>query len=302
MNDYVSVSKGTFEDFIKNYPIRILGRSIDYFGDRYHVYLGLYEEGSNLSILGGDLYIIAKKKLSEENYFINKAALNRYLSTDISALIRCSSCKYFLNGQCLNENYIIMWPYLTDISAGKLYVNPENFCIYGEKISSFTTSRHVCKEKVLKIFGEKLIYAVGNGSKVLGPKSEDEEKEFFERILSDTKTEEILTTRDIYIELNRILLDEYNEIQKRKEVLKAYREEELKPCPFCGGKAEFMVHIDDSPGRRELGAYLCSVGVRCSNCTLARFQPANIHVPVDSLYATIEELRDDSIKFWNQRA
>lgn len=58
--------------------------------------------------------------------------------------------------------------------------------------------------------------------------------------------------------------------------IKRAMNEELKPCPFCGGKAEISL-------------LLSNYGVACTSCMGAIF-PAK------------EQTREEAIKAWNRRA
>ena len=66
---------------------------------------------------------------------------------------------------------------------------------------------------------------------------------------------------------------------------------ELKPCPFCGGGAEYFNFIDYCP-QTCLHRPVCFV--RCTNC---KTRSANF-VAEDSTF----EYKDAATKAWNRRA
>lgn len=296
-DNHISVSKETFETLIKNYPRKLAVSAIDYFGTLYHMYFDSIEFWGGHEPFGlSGAYLAAAHKTEEpEQYSVSKEALDFYKSTDVSKAVRCSDCKYFLNEKCKNPAYIS----LKYISAGE-FSSERDFCILGEKYPDITFSRHVDPEKLLYGIEEKILESAWKGNLFVDVSDNDKEK--FDKILSDQKSEEVLTLKEIHNEIMKIFSDEYDKRHRNRNEMKDRRKDELKTCPFCGGEAEFIVHIDDSPGRKKMGVSLCSVGVRCSKCSLAGFQPPTSHVPFDSLDEGIEELRDKAIKFWNERA
>lgn len=54
-------------------------------------------------------------------------------------------------------------------------------------------------------------------------------------------------------------------------------ETELKPCPFCGGKAEFLDEDFESP-----------MEIRCTMCDV-------------TITAYLDECKEDIINYWNTR-
>ncbi len=61
---------------------------------------------------------------------------------------------------------------------------------------------------------------------------------------------------------------------------------ELKPCPFCGGKAQFMYNIDCEPD-----------GILCRKCQyVMRFLRIH-HKPKDTFGETMEKMAE----VWNRR-
>ena len=76
--------------------------------------------------------------------------------------------------------------------------------------------------------------------------------------------------------------------------------EELKPCPFCGGKAEFAVSKNESSDL-DVGFKFY---IRCSACNIA--QPRNYAVSLKlsqkGVIMPVKDEREMAVKAWNKRA
>jgi Lar family restriction alleviation protein len=75
--------------------------------------------------------------------------------------------------------------------------------------------------------------------------------------------------------------------------------EELKPCPFCGGKAEFAVSKNESSDLDvEFKFY-----IRCLACNIA--QPRNYAVSLKlsqkGVIMPVKDEREMAVKAWNRR-
>lgn len=75
---------------------------------------------------------------------------------------------------------------------------------------------------------------------------------------------------------------------------------ELKPCPFCGSKAEFTIHVHSEgiPG----GVTFYSVGVKCTKCSLAECKPSIGCLFFDDFRSYIESEKVRVAKIWNRRS
>lgn len=76
---------------------------------------------------------------------------------------------------------------------------------------------------------------------------------------------------------------------------------ELKPCPFCGGKANFFVKVNSTTGTHRGWKF----GVYCTMCDSSL--PRNDYVlDVDfdpnGEITIVRDERNDAIEAWNRRA
>lgn len=80
---------------------------------------------------------------------------------------------------------------------------------------------------------------------------------------------------------------------------------ELKPCPFCGGEAEIKLS-DIKLHRGGLGIFIeASAGVKCKKC-LFKHTSWTIRIPLDEnnleLKSTLEAETKHIVEKWNRRA
>ena len=66
---------------------------------------------------------------------------------------------------------------------------------------------------------------------------------------------------------------------------------ELKPCPFCGGKAKMQ--------RFELRYYkgCYDIDISCEDCACK-----SIGLPTDTVYRSIEQAEQNAVENWNRRS
>lgn len=76
--------------------------------------------------------------------------------------------------------------------------------------------------------------------------------------------------------------------------------EELKPCPFCGGKAIFYA----STTKKDDGNIGFEFTIRCGNCgvKLPNDYTVNFYLDTDGEIKTLTDDREKAIKVWNRRA
>ena len=80
----------------------------------------------------------------------------------------------------------------------------------------------------------------------------------------------------------------------------AIREIFLKPCPFCGGKAEFYVKGHSAS---EMKSYW-RIGVYCTKCNLTspKLYSLTLALGTNAEFQTIEDERQRAVDDWNRRA
>lgn len=66
-------------------------------------------------------------------------------------------------------------------------------------------------------------------------------------------------------------------------------EKELKPCPFCGGKVDY-VHTSHRDLMNRSHHYVCR---KCK---------ATVFIDTVGKYKSVETTEQEAIKFWNRRA
>lgn len=76
-------------------------------------------------------------------------------------------------------------------------------------------------------------------------------------------------------------------------------EPNLKPCPFCGGEAEFFVK---SHTASEMKSYWY-IGVRCTKCNLTspKLYRLTLTVGANAEIQAIEDERQHAVDDWNRR-
>lgn len=69
--------------------------------------------------------------------------------------------------------------------------------------------------------------------------------------------------------------------------------DKLKPCPWCGGRAEAEVYepCDDYPGN---AVYRFDASVDCTKCRAT-------HPPISGRYKTKQEAIEKAVNKWNKR-
>ena len=77
-------------------------------------------------------------------------------------------------------------------------------------------------------------------------------------------------------------------------------EPNLKPCPFCGGKAVFFVK---DHATSEMKSYWC-IGVYCTKCNLTspKLYSLTLALGTNAEIQTIEDERQHAVDDWNRRA
>lgn len=80
---------------------------------------------------------------------------------------------------------------------------------------------------------------------------------------------------------------------------------ELKPCPFCGGKAEF--HIDEMEYNKTNYTVEWSLRIRCSHCGTDRHgcvsnNTVRIGLGEDGSINIFTDNRDAVAELWNRRS
>ena len=76
--------------------------------------------------------------------------------------------------------------------------------------------------------------------------------------------------------------------------------DELKPCPFCGGKAKFLVNCYHERGitRGWQFAIYCT---QCDITTAKTNYEVEVQLNADGVIETITDERDKAIEVWNRR-
>lgn len=79
-------------------------------------------------------------------------------------------------------------------------------------------------------------------------------------------------------------------------------EPNLKPCPFCGGEAEFFVqsHTTSEMGMKSYW----HIGVRCTKCNLTspKLYSLTLTLGTNAEIRAIEDERQHAVDDWNRRA
>lgn len=80
---------------------------------------------------------------------------------------------------------------------------------------------------------------------------------------------------------------------------------ELKPCPFCGGKAVFRFNTTKQTATAE--SFACSYQIRCSKCgtttNKSNFEVLVVIDPNEETGAHINaNSREEAVEAWNRRA
>ena len=75
---------------------------------------------------------------------------------------------------------------------------------------------------------------------------------------------------------------------------------ELKPCPFCGGKAVFFVKDHATSGMKSFWR----IGVYCTKCNLTspKLYSLTLALGTNAEIQTIEDERQHAVDDWNRRA
>lgn len=87
-----------------------------------------------------------------------------------------------------------------------------------------------------------------------------------------------------------------NRIRENKEMKYS---EKLKPCPFCGKKAEFRTNTTGTNGEN----FMYRFYIRCSNCGMNSSHIYGVEITFrNGDFVIIEDERDKAVEEWNRRA
>ena len=75
--------------------------------------------------------------------------------------------------------------------------------------------------------------------------------------------------------------------------------ERLKPCPFCGKKAEFRTNTTGTNGEN----FKYRFNIRCRNCGMNSSHIYGVEITFrNGDFVTIEDEREKAVEEWNRRA
>ena len=75
--------------------------------------------------------------------------------------------------------------------------------------------------------------------------------------------------------------------------------EKLKPCPFCGKKAEFRTNTAGTNGEN----FKYRFNIRCRNCGMNSSHIYDVEITFrNGDFVIIEDERDKAVEEWNRRA
>ena len=98
-------------------------------------------------------------------------------------------------------------------------------------------------------------------------------------------------------------LDQYEYMEECPDYVKEKNQmkysEKLKPCPFCGKKAEFRTNTTETNGEN----FKYRFNIRCRNCEMNSSHIYGVEITFrNGDFVIIEDERDKAVEEWNRRA
>ena len=98
-------------------------------------------------------------------------------------------------------------------------------------------------------------------------------------------------------------LDQYEYMEECPDYVKEENQmkysEKLKPCPFCGKKAEFRTNTTGTNGQN----FKYRFNIRCRNCGMNSSHIYDVEITFrNGDFVIIEDERDKAVEEWNRRA